>query len=172
MRALATNKLASSPYYQKILHLYNEEYIRTGGKMNNLKFYREVILPILPNYHAQSWYQFLRRFKTTAGLVAVRVVNGGPRPLAGIEENVLQDNLLSNEVATQLGIQRALNIGAGRLKEILDNPQLMTAKDAIELLFKAMRAQDSRIQAVSKIREDTRKQTAFEQAFLNAVCFD
>ncbi len=104
--------------------------------------------------------------------MVAHVVDGGPRSLANGEENTLQNNLLSNEMATQLGIQRALNIGASRLKEILENPQLMTAKDAIELLFKAMKAQDSRIHAASKIREDNRQQTMFEQAFIEAVSSD
>ena len=163
MKALATNRLASSPQYEKILHEYNQEFQRTSGRVNESKFYREVVLPALPNYHIQSWYQFLRRFKGTAGLISAHVVDQGARSVSADEENKLQINLLGNDVATRLGIQRALNIGSARLEEIMLNPQLMTTKDAVELLFKAMKAQDSRIHSIAKIKEDTRKQSEFEQ---------
>jgi hypothetical protein len=162
MKALSTNRLASSPQYEKILHEYNQEFQRTCGRVNESKFYREVVLPSLPNYHIQSWYQFLRRFKGTAGLISAHVVDQGGRTLSTDEENRLQVNLLGNDIATRLGIQRALNIGSARLGEIMENPQLMTTKDAVELLFKAMKAQDSRIHAVAKIKENTRKETEFE----------
>ncbi len=170
MKALSTNKLAASPAYSRILHEYNEILTREG-KVNNFKFYREVILPVLPKYHLQSWYQFLRRFKTTIGLVAVQVVRQSPNAIVGDGENRLENTLLSNEIASQLGIQRALNIGAERLKELLENPQLMTAKDAIDLLFKAMKAQDSRVNAVAKIKQQSRKEIEFEKSFNDAAYY-
>ncbi|MFA6520435.1 MAG: hypothetical protein WCT44_02385 [Candidatus Paceibacterota bacterium] len=169
MKALATNRLASSPQYEKILHEYNQEFQKSGGKVNESRFYREVVLLALPNYHIQSWYQFLRRFKGTAGLISAHVVDQGARNLSADEENKLQTNLLGNDVATRLGIQRALNIGSARLGEIMENPQLMTTKDAVELLFKAMKAQDSRIHAIGKIREDTREQGRFDRLFDEAA---
>jgi len=168
MKTLSTNKLASHAAYAKIMHQYNECLIR-DNRVNSKKFYETVILPEIPGYALQSWYKFLRRFKTTAGLVTVQVVNGGPNTIKNSGENDLINNLANNQVATQLGIQRALNIGADRLKEILANPQLMTAKDAVELLFKAMRAQDSRINAISKIHKDTREEEKFQRVFDEAA---
>lgn len=168
MKTLSTNKLASHPAYAKIMHQYNECLIR-DSRVNSKKFYEEMILPEIPSYKIQSWYKFLRRFKTTAGLIAAQVVNGGPNTIKNSGENDLLNNMASNEVATQLGMRRALNIGADRLKEIFDNPQLMTAKDAAELFFKAMRAQDSRINAISKIRKDTREEEKFQRAFDEAA---
>lgn len=168
MKTLATNKLATHPAYEKILHQYNEMYAR-DGKVNAKKFYEEVILPEIPSYCLQSWYKFLRRFKATAGLMTVQVVKGGPNSIKGCEEDNLQNNLLSNEVAVQIGIQRALNIAAERLQEILDNPERMTTKDAIELLFKAMKAQDSRVNAIGRIREDRRQDEIFQREFNKAA---
>lgn len=168
MKALYTNKLASSPHYARILDEYNE-LLAARGKVNNLKFYRDVILPVIPNYHPQSWYQFLRRFKSTAGLMAVQVVNQTPNTIRRDAENKLQNTFLSNEVATQMGIQYALNIGAAALEELMANPQLMTTKDAIDLLFKAMKAQDSRIGAVAKVKQDDRRQAMFQRAFAQAA---
>ena len=165
MKVSTKNKLGSSPHYQKILYQYNQEYERTGGKVNNLKFYRDIILPLIPSYHLQSWYQFLRRFKTNAGLVAVTVVSDGPRSIAKYEENRLEKNTVDNEVATQIGINLALNIGAKRLQEIFENPELITAKEASDIFFKAMKAQDSRIHALSKIQEANHKEEALQRIF-------
>jgi hypothetical protein len=169
MKALPTNRLATSPHYQKILHQYNNEYERTGGRVNDSKFYRDIILPLIPGYHLQSWYQFLRRFKTNAGLVAVTVVNEGPRSIAKHEEKRLEQNTVDNEVATQMGINLALNIGAERLKEIFENPEIVTTKEASDLFFKAMKAQDSRIHAISKVKETNQKEEALQRLFNEAV---
>jgi hypothetical protein len=169
MLALSTNRLASSPEYQKILHLYNAEFERSGGRVNDSKFYREVILPLLPKYHLQSWYQFLRRFKTTTGLLSAQVVDGGSRTVCRVEEKRLEQNMLTNEIATSRAIQYALNIGAEAAERILKNPELMTDKEAIDLFFKAMRAQDSRIHAIGKIKEDTREQEKLERLFNEAT---
>ena len=171
MKALSTNRLASSPHYARILHEYNE-LLATKGRVNNLKFYRENILPVIPTYSIPSWYQFLRRFKSTAGLISAQVVNQAPNTLTAEEENKLQNTLLASDVATKLGIQRALNIGATSLERLMVNPELMTVKDAADLLFKAMKAQDSRIGAVAKIRRDRREETAFQKAFDRASYSD
>lgn len=168
MKALSTNRLAVSPYYARILSEYNG-LLERDGKVNNLKFYREVILPVLPKYHLQSWYQFLRRFKTTVGLASLQVVHQAPNTISRDEENRLESTLLSSHIATQLGIQLALNIGAERLKELLENPQLMTTKDAIDLLFKAMKAQDSRMSVTAKIKQQSREQVAFDKVFSSAA---
>jgi len=161
------NILVKHPAYAKILHQYNEK-LKADGKVNNLKFYREVILQEIPDYNLQSWYKFLKRFKTDNGIIPavaskVAVVEHGE-----IETEV-STTLLTNQAATASAIQRALNIGNERLKQLMDNPQLMTAKDAIDLIFKAMKAQDSRIHAVGKLREDHREQEKFDRAFDNGA---
>ena len=173
VKALSTNVLATSPQYGNILQEYNRQ-MKEHGKVNAAKFHREVIAPLVPGYSKASWYQFLRRFKTTAGLAAANVAvmqgrGNSEGPSGEIEEANLEQNLMSNEMATQIGIQRALNIGAERLKEIMENPELMTPKEAIDLLFKAMKAQDSRIGAIGKIREDNRQEEAMQRAFKDAA---
>ncbi|MFA5792171.1 MAG: hypothetical protein WC884_04025 [Candidatus Paceibacterota bacterium] len=171
MKTLSTNRLAGSHYYREILHEYNQQ-LKLSGKVNNLKFYREVILPLIPNYHIQSWYQFLHRFKAPADFVLAEARNLSIKDQLKKEKNKLHVTLLSNETATSLGIQRALNIAADRLIEIMENPQLMSAKDAVDLLFKAMKAQDSRIHAIGKIREDNRKEDMFERVFSEVAYSD
>ena len=169
MKALSTNRLASSSHYEAILHEYNQEFERTAGKVNSLKFYREVILPLIPNYHLQSWYQFLHRYRGRAGLIVAQVTNGGPRSISGMEVNRLENNLLANEAATNIVINRILNIGARAVHDVLEHPELLSAKERVEIGLKAMKAQDSRIHALGKVREDNRQQEKFERAFNDAA---
>lgn len=161
-RVLASNRLAKSEHYGKILKEYNERYTR-DGMVNQLKFYTEIVKPLVPNYSQRAWYQFVNRFKTGAGLIAFQAaemaVSAPVDPVPG------EKTLLSNTVATATLIQSILNIGAERAQQILENPSLLTAKEAVELSLKGMKAQDSRIHAIGKIREDSREQEKFDRAF-------
>lgn len=177
LKALKTNTLVNHPSYGKILHAYNLE-LREKGKVNNLDFYRRVILPEIPTYNQQSWYFFLQRYKIESGLLAVTTkeqeaksivetkINRTPDAIA--TEKELSLTMLSNKEATTQAIQKMLNIGNARLNEIMENPQLMTAKEAIDLVTKAMKAQDSRIHAIGKVREDNREEEKLNRAFDDA----
>lgn len=175
MKALHSNILANSPIYSDVLNNYNR-ILQEEGHVNNKKFYEEFILPRLPNYHMQSWYKFLKRFRSDAGLEAAELVSHAPvhvtvekspetiaKEIEG--EGKLKSTLVSNQDATARAVQKALNIANDRLEQIIANPELMTAKEAVDLLFKAMKAQDSRIHAVGKLREDNREQEKFDRAF-------
>ncbi len=169
MKALPTNTLVKHPAYPKILTLYNEM-LQRDGKVNASKFYRDIILPEIPGYHLQSWFFFLKRFKTGVGLLAAEVDEAAGSKTMRVEaEGVVARTMVANDVATTKGINLALNIATDRLNQIMENPALMTAKEAIDLLFKAMKAQDSRINAVGKLREDNREQEKFERVFSNAA---
>lgn len=173
MKALASNRLVNSVVYPKILHRYNEALqaaAAEGKKVNNKKFYEEVVLPELPGYHLQSWYQFLKRFKTEAGLIAATIDHGAVSTT--VNSDVVQETqrtLLTVDEATKKGIALALNIGYGRLQQLMEHPELMTAKEASDLLFKAMKAQDSRIHAIGKVREDNREEEKMARAFDQAA---
>lgn len=172
-RALSNNTLATSKFYGQILHEYNLRFIR-DGVVNGRRFFFEVIAPLLPEYKMQSWYQFLRRFKTANGLAAAQV---GVAPIMGLqekraEENDFQKNLVASEVATHKGINLALNLGMQRLMKLVEDPDevaKMSGKDVIDLLFKAMKAQDSRIHAIGKIKEDDREEKKFNRVFNQGI---
>lgn len=173
IKALKTNRLVHHPAYPKILLQYNA-LLKNNGKVNDKKFYEEIVVKEIPGYHMQSWYQFLKRFKTSVGIVAADTTPVAPKPVApGFTRTSMQEELsktlMNNQVATSTGIQRALNIGSDRLQQIMDNPELMSAKDAIDLLFKAMKAQDSRIHAIGKVREDNREEEKLNRAFSDAA---
>lgn len=159
--ALTRNRLIQSPHYAEILHTYND-LLRKKGKVNKSEFYREHIKPVMPSYSLQAFCQFINRYETTAGLVFDATRLGVDRER---EERALENNLLSNHAATAAGIQRALNIGMQALEEIEKGKGLMSTKERADFLFKAMKAQDSRIHALGKVREDSREQMKFDRAF-------
>lgn len=171
LKALKTNRLVNNGAYGKILLQYNEK-LKRDGKVNNKKFYEEIVVKEIPSYGMQSWYQFLKRFKTEAGIIAVDKTYY-PKSLDGkgsVTEisSEVATTLLSNQAATASFIQSALNIGAARAKEIQLHPELMTAKEAMDFAIKAMKAQDSRIHAIGKVREDNREEEKLNRAFSDA----
>jgi hypothetical protein len=172
LKARKSNKLVTSPHYAIILKEYNEIY-KERGKVNDIKFWRENIHPRIPEYKLMSWYQFLARFKTATSLVAaiVKDHNAPPevKPSVDIEEAKLEDSLMAGELATNLGIQKALNIGAEAFDMLINHPEMLTPEKRAEYLFKAMKAQDSRITAIRNVRQDTREEAKFQRAFNNAA---
>jgi len=172
-RAISTNRLVHSKFYAEILKEYNENFAR-DGRVNAKKFYENFIVSRIPKYSLQSWYQFLKKFETTAGLVAARVgaivlsTPNNPNNRAK-QENSLLNGMMDSAAATRLGIARALNIGADALQEILEHPELLSHKDRARLLLEAMRAQDSRIAATARVRQDKREEIAFQSVFGDAA---
>jgi len=173
-RANKNNKLVNSPHYGTILKEYNEQFAANGGKVNGLQFFKDVILPLMPDYPLRSWYLILKRFKSAAGLEASRQIGKDitlPKVDPIEEQANLENALLNNARATTEGIQAALNVGMEALKKISDPDYFSTLKDKdkIDLLFKAMRAQDSRINAIARIKQDSREEVKFQKAFDSAA---
>lgn len=171
IRAQARNKLATHPSYPKILAKYNELFCK-HGHVNNGKFYREYILPEIPDYHIQSWYQFLRRaFKKEAGLEEAVVGDAYDaykkalnKPIGKeVVERALSENITLSDEATARGIRLALNVGTAALQKLMENPEKLLMKEAIELLFKAMKAQDSRARVIKEVRQDVREEEKFNK---------
>jgi len=171
MKVLETNILANHPSYPKIIDCYNHQ-LKEKGKVNAKKFFEEVISPEIPHYKLQSWYKFIKRLKTVYGIMPVEVV---PNPRSAVGEVVAQEQgaaltLLSNDAATKKLIQTVLNVSAQAAEDLLANPVNVSSDTMkrIELGLKAMKAQDSRIHAIGKIREDKREQDKFDRAFSTA----
>lgn len=172
MKATIKNRIVNDPAYPVIIEMYNKE-LQEKGKVNKKRFYEEVIKKKIPSYTMSAWYQFIKRFETNVGLVAV----GVEQQLSSKQDadNGLQATLLTNEQATAKGIKAALNIGARFYNEILRKYQageILTKfeesclKDA---MFKAMKAQDSRIHAIGKVREDNREEQKLQKTFEDAA---
>jgi hypothetical protein len=172
-KAYKTNKLATHLAYPKIMLQYNE-WLKRDLKVNNKKFWEEVIRKEIPSYSLISWYKFLNKFKSDIGLKEVEVMPhpGNPNlaPVA-IAEGEVALAMLSNQEALQVSIAAAMNISAAALKEIMENPELIPAEKRAELFLKVMKAQDSRVKAIGTIRADNRDQERFERA-MDSAAFD
>lgn len=172
MKVLSRNILATHHAYPKIIDRYNLE-LKEKGKVNAKKFYEDVILAEIPDYSLMSWYQFLRRLKTAYGVGPVEVISPASEPgtSADLAERSAAMTLISNDEATRKLIQGILNISAQATAEMLSDPNNIPSDSwkKIELGLKAMKAQDSRIHAIGKIREDKREQDKFDRAFDTAI---
>ena len=166
-KALPSNRLVSSLAYPKILRMYNE-ILQREGRVNAKKFYEEIVSKEIHSYSMRAWYQFLKRFKTPAGIVATEIKDLA-REINKDENRAIEVGIpitiLSNQAATAKLIANILNISADAAQKIIEDPTLLTTKERIELGLKGMKAQDSRIHAVGKIREDNREQERFDRAF-------
>ena len=120
----------------------------------------------------QSWYLYIKKFGTTTGVLQAEVVDGASREIIPDAERNLNAVILSNKDATAKLIQSALNISAQAAQDIVDNPTLLTAKERMEIGLKAMKAQDSRIHAIGKVREDNREEEKLNRAFSDAAYSD
>lgn len=173
VRILITNKLVTSPHFSEILRLYNEEYRQRAGKVNEKKFYEDHVKPVVSGYSLPSFYQFLARFKDASGIVILEKLNNSlpmevqPAVIPSADESSqsLQKTMLSITEAEQQGIALALNIAVDKLKTLEQDPTKISFKDAIDFLFKGMKARDSRIHAIGKVREDNREQEKMDRAF-------
>lgn len=168
------SRIAQHPNYVVILQTYNEM-LQRDGRVNNLKFFRENVLPGMPEVRYDNWYAFIKKFKNAAGLLAPQHTDVTlPTAPRDAEEGVVRA-MLTNDEATKRGIGLMLNIGNATLEEIAKNPELlakMPLKERVALLTQAMKAQDSRIHAVGKIREDNRDQARFDHAFGDSAMGD
>lgn len=168
-KALPNNRLVNSPAYPIILSQYNE-LLTTKGRVNNKRFYEEVVSKKIRSYSLQAWYQFLHRFKTQNGLVATSVATRAEtRENVSSIEGETRVAIRTNQEATANLISRILNISSDAAQKLLDNPELIPLEKRIELGLKGMKSQDSRIHAIGKMREDNREQERFSRAFDNAA---
>lgn len=159
--------LAKHPKYAQIISVYRDQYLANGGKVNEKKFWEEHIHPIVPGFSLQAFYQFMHRFRRETGTqTSLAVASAQTVPVTVAEKN-LDAAMVSNDVATQTGIQAALNIMARTLKDIFADPEGsgMSKLQLADLGFKAMKAQDSRIKAIGAMRADDREEEKFNRMF-------
>ena len=177
IKPIAKNILASSPHYIKILRKFNDTY-EMNGRVNRKKFFLEVIKPLIPDYSLMAWYGFLQRYEHKVKLLLAEQLAEKAELKNELQttaqENRLKDLMFSNEQATAMGINAALNAGAEFYRELMlkykKGDKLTKFEEGClkDALFKAMRSQDSRIHAIGKVREDNRQEEMMERAFDNA----
>lgn len=164
---LTTNPIVTHPSYAEILHDYNE-ILRTGKKVSQLKFHREVVSVKIPTCSYRSWHYFIKKLENPHALPAV------PETIvaANVERTELSNILLSNQQATEQGLQAALNIGSIALRDLFNDPialARMPKEKLADLMFKAMKAQDSRVHAIGRMKDDRRAEEKFNRLLNNGT---
>lgn len=160
--------IARHPQYAFIISKYRESFIANGGKVNEKLFWETYIRPVVANYGLTAWYQFIQKFRKQTGLIAAQVSAANQVGPKTAEEGKLVTAMMTNEAATQLGINSALTLGAKALEALLSDSEAlakMSPKERADMLFKAMKAQDSRIHAIGKLKEDNREEKKFNRVF-------
>lgn len=151
-----------SPHYTRILTEYNTQ-LKELGKVNASKFYYEVVAPLISDYSLSAWHKFLKDFRVAGEIVAMKTLDNLAPNDPHAEDN-LQTNLMTREAATRVGLLTSLNLGAKRIQEAMKNPENLTFKEGMQLFFGAMKAEDSRIVAIGKVRKDLRDEELFHRA--------
>jgi hypothetical protein len=158
--------LQEHPSYAKIMGLYNDE-LRKAGRVSALKFFRDIVRPEIPDLPERTWSYFVQKHITDVGLPIA------PVPIAATPEmQAIQVTLVDNETATRQGLQAALNIGMSALGQLLNDPVALaklSPEKRADLMFKAMKAQDSRVHAIGRMKDDKRAEEKFNRTFSGAA---
>lgn len=163
-RGRYNNQLVRSEHHDAIMAKYHER-LAAAGKVHLKDFHREIIQPLLPGYGYNNFVIYINNLKAdaAAGVALAPAVAQSPAVQEAFK------TLMKADEATRRGIELALNIGASALEEIAKDPSKLSVKDRALLLNAAMRAQDSRINAMARVRQDKREQLAFEHVFGDAA---
>lgn len=164
------NKLARSPHHDAILEKLAE--LRAASRSVNLRqFHAEHVAPLLPDFRYESFRQYIKQLDDLANppvdvaAPGLPLAPNGTRILPSKVAERFQEVLRAADRSTREGIALALGIGMQTLEGVMNGTIVMSAKERADLLFKAMKAQDSRIIATAKVRQDAREEKAFEHVF-------
>jgi hypothetical protein len=162
------NALTRSEHHDAIMAKFNE-IERTAGAVALKPFHAEVVAPLLPHYKYNDFCIYIRKLRTAAaedpeGTTALIPTSPAAALAIGTMHSAAEN--------TKKGIDFALQIGRDALEKIATGETKLTEKEKADLMFKAMKAQDSRIQATAKVRQDQRSQVAFDHVFGDAAYTD
>lgn len=165
--------------------LYEKEVVNGSNDISN--FYKETVTKLIPGYSRGAFYKMVNRYGGR-GLRPISFIRDASGAITAFEltEAKPGDADLSPSItapassgpvfdparSTSRGIEAALAIGTRALEEMLTDTDAlakMTPKDRAELLFKAMRAQDARVNVAINARREVRAHKAFQHAFDEAA---
>ncbi len=178
------NRLTLSPHYGAIMEKFRAEFERTYGHVVLKSFYVEHIAPILPTFSYCSFTQFMKQVTADPSALP-KIVAPPPSPLDGVvikpptaAELIEAENAKIQAMIPKLnenakrGIALMIGIGLDALEDLARHPEQLSATERAKLLPLAMRAQDSRVSSIAKVRQEARDQKAFDRAFNSAVYDD
>lgn len=163
---------------------WNEKSHSTEKAFNGADFFRDFVRPSNPLVPLQIWRAYTRAFKRAEdGVLQIPSTYSVQMPkkekpdeppipdTPPLDNSFLakDDRFIAAGKLTEEGIVSMLRIGLRALQEVEKNPKLMPIKDRLELLVRAMRAQDSRIGAMTQVRAAEQAVQRFQKNFSNAA---
>jgi hypothetical protein len=154
-----------------------------NGPLSINKFYTTVFSKTMPDFSKSFFFKYFSRFSNEGkSNIILKYDNDGkvlsveppPSPQA-LVVSLAQELAPANQDqdrATSRGIEAALKLGAKALEDLLEHPEELAAipyKDRVEILFKAMRAQDARVNVAINVRKEGRANRVFQSAFDEAA---
>ena len=167
-----------------ILNEFNQTVVNGSTSIN--QFFIKHVLPRAPGVSKVAFYKMIKDY-SGAGKKELVPVYDSNNKLIGLEKIPLSPSMVAEEAyrlkkseqkeldpakATSRGIEAALKIGTTTLEAIANDPaqlMLLSVKDRTDLLFKAMRAQDARVNVAINARREVRAHKAFQHAFDEAA---
>lgn len=161
--------LTTSQHYPNILEQFCIE-LRKKGKVNRQRFWREQILPLIPNFNRDDFYRYLHKYEPSVELTANRVIKNFTSGEGLItQEEKVRELLSTAAVNVQIGVAAGIKVGSEALQEMIEHPERVPPEDRARFIFDAMKAQDSRIRAIAEIKKDAREERAFNKVFEDAT---
>lgn len=166
----SNNKFFNSPAFEEVMKEYTQQ-LQALGNVNLTKFYRDFVSKRIPGLSYASFYRSIRRLNNQKLLESQNNALTETNSKLSVIKSAQQTQIdIANE--TRAGVAKAIAIGQAALEEILNNPDLIPIEKRAELLFKAMRAQDSRVIAIAAAKRSKREEQTFQHAFREAAYID
>lgn len=136
-----------SPQWTTLVELYSNE-LEKNGLVNKKKFYDSKVRPLMPTI---SYMSFLAR---------IRRLNKKSEPH-------LMEKISDAQEHTIRTLNAMLAIGEDTIRKILMDPDSVSPREKLDMFFKAMRAQDSRMATLSRVKREDLESRLFMEKFAN-----
>lgn len=141
--------------FELILDKYN----KFGKDLQDTKFFRMFVSEINPKITWDMWYAFIRVFRYNIVVKRDKIIEAA------------EDNAVTMDLLEERSLKNLLSITNATIDSIINDPGVlneMPVGKRLDVLFKAMKARDSRVQALVKKRADEREQTAYDELMQDA----
>lgn len=144
-----------SPHFEIIM----KKFQAFGGSLSDRKFHAEYVSQIDESISLGMWQTFMRKFRA-------RVKAKTNKLIEKVEDLAVTENQMENS-----SMRKILAITEMTLDEIVADPELLKkipVDKRMEWFFKEMKARDDRVKTQMAVREDVRKQTAYDELMSSA----
>jgi len=149
------SSVTKSKHFETIMQKYD----KFGKDISMRSFWSKYVKEIDPSITYKVWNSFMNKFKEQ---VVHRVDNI-------IEKYV--DKTANENTMEKSSMKKIMQIADATLDDIINNPGLLAsipAKDRMSWLFSAMKAKDSRMVTVAKVKAEERKTNLYEDMLKGA----